>query len=58
MKTITVCHPAMCCPAGICGAAVDQRLVDEEGEGGRADRCSDARGRRRGGALLPTPYRT
>ncbi len=28
MTTITVYDPAMCCPTGICGTEVDQRLVD------------------------------
>lgn len=28
MTTITVYDPAMCCSTGICGAEVDQRLVD------------------------------
>ncbi len=28
MTTLTVYDPAMCCSTGICGADVDQRLVD------------------------------
>jgi hypothetical protein len=28
MKTLTVYDPAMCCSTGICGAEIDQRLVD------------------------------
>lgn len=28
MTTLTVYDPAMCCPTGICGTDVDQRLVD------------------------------
>lgn len=28
MTTLTVYDPAMCCSTGICGAQVDQRLVD------------------------------
>ncbi len=28
MTTLTVYDPAMCCATGICGADVDQRLVD------------------------------
>ncbi len=28
MKTITVYDPAMCCSTGICGAEIDQKLVD------------------------------
>jgi len=28
MKTLTVYDPAMCCSTGICGADIDQKLVD------------------------------
>jgi len=28
MKTLTIYDPAMCCPSGICGAEIDQKLVD------------------------------
>lgn len=28
MKTLTIYDPAMCCSTGICGAEIDQRLVD------------------------------
>jgi len=28
MTTVTVYDPAMCCSTGICGAEVDQKLVD------------------------------
>jgi len=28
MKTLTIYDPAMCCSTGICGADIDQRLVD------------------------------
>jgi hypothetical protein len=28
MKTLTVYDPATCCSSGICGAEIDQRLVD------------------------------
>ncbi len=28
MKTLTVFDPAMCCSTGICGAEIDQTLVD------------------------------
>lgn len=28
MKTLTIYDPAMCCSTGICGAEVDQNLVD------------------------------
>lgn len=28
MKNVTVYDPAMCCSTGICGAEVDQKLVD------------------------------
>lgn len=28
MKTLTIYDPAMCCPTGICGADIDQKLVD------------------------------
>ncbi len=28
MKTLTIYDPAMCCPTGICGAEIDQKLVD------------------------------
>ena len=28
MKTLTIFDPAMCCPTGICGADIDQKLVD------------------------------
>jgi hypothetical protein len=27
MKTLTIYDPAMCCPTGICGAEIDQKLV-------------------------------
>ena len=28
MKTLTIFDPAMCCSSGICGAEIDQKLVD------------------------------
>jgi len=28
MKTLTIFDPALCCPTGICGAEIDQKLVD------------------------------
>ena len=28
MKTLTIFDPAMCCSTGICGAEIDQKLVD------------------------------
>ena len=28
MKTLTIYDPAMCCSTGICGAEIDQRLID------------------------------
>ncbi|MCG6889841.1 MAG: arsenite efflux transporter metallochaperone ArsD [Gammaproteobacteria bacterium] len=28
MKTLTIYDPAMCCSSGICGAEIDQKLVD------------------------------
>jgi hypothetical protein len=28
MKTLTIFDPALCCPTGICGAEIDQNLVD------------------------------
>jgi hypothetical protein len=28
MKTLTIYDPAMCCSTGICGAEIDQKLVD------------------------------
>ncbi len=28
MKTLTIFDPALCCPTGICGAEIDQQLVD------------------------------
>jgi hypothetical protein len=28
MKNLTIYDPAMCCPTGICGADIDQNLVD------------------------------
>jgi hypothetical protein len=28
MKTLTIYDPAMCCSTGICGADIDQKLVD------------------------------
>jgi len=28
MKTLTIYDPAMCCSTGICGAEIDQNLVD------------------------------
>ena len=28
MKTLTIFDPAMCCSTGICGAEIDQQLVD------------------------------
>lgn len=28
MKNLTIYDPAMCCPTGICGAEIDQKLVD------------------------------
>jgi hypothetical protein len=28
MKTLTIYDPAMCCSTGICGAEIDQQLVD------------------------------
>jgi hypothetical protein len=28
MKTLTIYDPALCCPTGICGAEIDQKLVD------------------------------
>ena len=28
MKALTIYDPAMCCPSGICGAEIDQKLVD------------------------------
>jgi len=28
MKTLTIFDPALCCPTGICGAEIDQTLVD------------------------------
>jgi hypothetical protein len=28
MKTLTIFDPALCCPTGICGADIDQKLVD------------------------------
>jgi hypothetical protein len=28
MRTLTIYDPAMCCSTGICGAEIDQRLVD------------------------------
>jgi hypothetical protein len=28
MKNLTIYDPAMCCPTGICGAEIDQNLVD------------------------------
>ena len=28
MKTLTILDPALCCPTGICGAEIDQKLVD------------------------------
>jgi hypothetical protein len=28
MKNLTIYDPAMCCPSGICGADIDQKLVD------------------------------
>jgi len=28
MKTLTIYDPAMCCSSGICGADIDQKLVD------------------------------
>ena len=28
MKTLTIFDPALCCPSGICGAEIDQKLVD------------------------------
>jgi len=28
MKTLTIFNPAMCCSTGICGAEIDQKLVD------------------------------
>ena len=28
MKNLTIYTPAMCCPTGICGAEIDQNLVD------------------------------
>ena len=28
MKTLTIFDPAMCCSSGICGAVIDQKLVD------------------------------
>ncbi|MCP4285762.1 MAG: arsenite efflux transporter metallochaperone ArsD [bacterium] len=28
MKTLTIFDPAMCCSTGICGADIDQKLVD------------------------------
>jgi hypothetical protein len=28
MKTLTIFDPAMCCATGICGAEIDQKLVD------------------------------
>ena len=27
MKTLTIYDPAMCCPTGICGTEIDQKLV-------------------------------
>jgi hypothetical protein len=28
MKTLTIFDPALCCPTGICGPEIDQKLVD------------------------------
>jgi len=28
MKNLTIYDPAMCCPTGICGAEIDQKLVE------------------------------
>ena len=28
MKTLTIFDPALCCPTGICGAEIDQKLVN------------------------------
>ena len=28
MKTLTIFDPALCCPSGICGADIDQQLVN------------------------------